>query len=307
MEIIRNLGEMARRHHPVVAIGNFDGVHQGHRAILREAIQCARVAGGSAFALTFDPLPASLLDPAHAPPLIMTPAEKLELLRLSGIDGVIVLDFTAEFSRIPPRDFVRDYLLGRIGARVVVVGHSVSFGHGRAGNAAAMVEFGREFGFDTIVVGPVKIDEMEVSSSKIRLLIQEGDLRRAARLLGRYHFLSGRVVRGRERGRSLGFPTANLESETQCIPADGVYAGRVVLSDGVYPAIANIGLRPTFAEKQRSIEAHLFDFDRDLYGERIKLELVERIRGERRFDSPAALAAQIALDLSRAREILATA
>ncbi len=307
MEIIRDLEALARHPYPVTAIGNFDGVHLGHRAILKTAIDRARAAGGTAFALTFDPLPATLLAPDRAPQLILAPVDKLELLQLSGIDGVIVLNFTLELSLLAPRDFVRDYLRGKIGVREVVVGHSVSFGHNRAGNAAMMVELGREFGFDVDVVGPVKIGGIEVSSTKVRELIGTGDLRAAARLLGRYHFLSGQVVRGRERGRTIGYPTANLASETECIPPDGVYAARVILSDGAYPSIANIGMRPTFSESARSIEAHIFDFTRDIYGTRIKLEPIERIRPERKFDNADALKAQIALDLSKAREILSAA
>jgi len=307
MEIIRDLEALARNPYPVTAIGNFDGVHLGHRAILKAAIDRARAAGGTAFALTFDPLPAKLLVPARAPQLILTPADKLELLRQSGIDGVIVLNFTLELSLLSPRDFVRDYLRGKIGVREVVEGQNFRFGHSRAGTPAVMVELGRELGFDTDVVAPVKIDGIEISSTKVREAITTGDMHRASRLLGRYHFLSGPVVRGRERGRTIGFPTANLASETECIPPDGVYATRVILDDGAHPSITNVGMRPTFAESARSIEAHIFDFTRDIYGQRIKLELVERIRAERKFDTPDALKAQIALDLSKAREILAAA
>jgi riboflavin kinase/FMN adenylyltransferase len=307
MEIIRDLEALARHPYPVTAIGNFDGVHLGHRAILKAAIDRARAAGGTAFALTFDPLPAKLLVPERAPQLILTPEDKLELLRLSGIDGVIVLNFTLELSMLSPRDFIRDYLLGKIGAREVVVGHSVSFGHNRAGNAAVMVELGREFGFDTTVVGPVKVGGIEVSSTKVREMIRGADLRNSAKLLGRYHFIHGPVIHGRERGRAIGFPTANVESETECIPPDGVYATRVVLDDGAYGSITNIGMRPTFSEKARTIEAHIFNFDRDIYGQRVKIDLIERIRPERKFDSAEALKNQIALDLSKAREILAAA
>jgi riboflavin kinase / FMN adenylyltransferase len=307
MEIIHDLDAMTRHPYPVVTPGNFDGVHLGHRAILKAAIDRARAAGGTAFALTYDPLPAKLLVPDRAPRLILVPEDKLELLRLSGLDGVIVVNFTRELSMIEPRDFVRDYFLGRIGAREVVIGHSVNFGHNRAGNAPVMVELGREFGFDTTVVGPVKVAGIEVSSTKVRELITTGEVRAAAKLLGRYHFLHGRVVRGRERGRTIGFPTANLESETECLPPDGVYATRVILGDGAFGSITNLGMRPTFAETARSIEAHIFDFNRDIYGERIKLELIERIRPEKKFDSAEALKNQIALDLARAKEILASA
>lgn len=306
MEIIRNVDQLPPHAHPVVALGNFDGVHLGHRAILKAAIDRARAAAdGTAFALTFDPLPAKVLAPERAPRLILAPEDKLELLRASGIDGVIVIAFTPALSRLSPAEFVREYLLGKIGAREVVVGHSVSFGHARAGNAEVMTALGRQMGFATIVVGPVTVEGAVVSSTRVRELIAAGDMRTAARLLGRNHFLSGAVVHGRERGRTIGFPTANLDPATECLPPDGVYATRVLLPDGAFPSITNIGMRPTFGEPGRTIEAHIFNFDRDIYGARIRLELVERIRGERKFDSGQALAAQIAEDLKRVKEILA--
>jgi len=305
MEIIRNIEALAPHPHPVVALGNFDGVHLGHRAILKTAIDRARAASGTAFALTFDPMPAKVLAPARAPQLILAPEDKLELLRDSGIDGVIMLAFTVALSRLAPADFVREYLLGKIGAREVVVGHSVSFGHARAGNAGVMTELGRRMGFATVVVGPVTAADAVVSSTRVRELIAAGEMRRVAELLGRVHFLSGTVVHGRERGRTIGFPTANLESATECLPPDGVYATRVVLPEGAFASITNIGMRPTFAEPARTIEAHIFNFGRDIYGAKIRLEIVERIRGERKFESGEALAAQIAEDLKRAKEILA--
>ncbi len=305
MEVIRELHLLPVLDHPVLALGNFDGVHLGHRAILKAAIDRAHGARGKAFALTFDPLPAKVLAPQRAPLMLMTTEDKLEYLRDSGLDGVLVLPFDLALSRLAPRDFVHDYLLVKLGAEAVVVGHSVSFGHKRAGNAAVMVELGREFGFETVVVGPVKVGGVEVSSTKVREVIAAGDLTQAARLLGRYHFLRGKVVHGRERGRTIGFPTANLDSETECIPPDGVYATRVVLPEGAYPSITNIGMRPTFQETARSIEAHIFDFNRDIYDRTIKLEIIERVRPERKFESADALGKQIASDLNRAKEILA--
>jgi riboflavin kinase/FMN adenylyltransferase len=259
----------------------------------------------TAFVLTFDPTPAKVLSPERAPRLILTPEDKLEMLRRSGIDGVVVVNFTPELSRLGPAEFVRDYILGKLGARSVVVGHSVSFGHRREGNAEVMVELGRKMGFETDVVGPITVQGGVVSSTRIRELITAGELPEAARLLGRDHFLSGTVVRGRERGRTIGFPTANIDSATECLPPDGVYATRLVLADGAFASITNIGMRPTFAEVARTVEAHVFDFNRDIYGIQVRLDLVERIRGERKFDSGQALAEQIAQDLKRAREILA--
>jgi riboflavin kinase/FMN adenylyltransferase len=307
MRVIRDLDELGWPSRPVVALGNFDGVHIGHQAILNAAIARAQSHGGTAYALTFDPLPAKLLAPQRAPRLILTPEDKSELLRLSGIDGVIVLPFTLELSRLTPRAFALEYLRGRIGAKAVVVGHSVSFGHNRAGNATVMRALGEELGFDVAVVGPIRTGTVEVSSTAVREAIVAGDLPRAAVMLGRNHFLSGPVVHGRERGRTIGFPTANVQCRTECLPPDGVYASRIVLADGSYPSITNIGMRPTFAEPERTFEAHIFDFARDIYDQEVRLELIERIRPERKFASGQELAAQIAADFKRAKEILATA
>ena len=304
MEIIRDLNSLGPYPFPVVALGNFDGVHVGHQAILRIAIEHARAAGGSALALTFDPLPAKVLNPDRAPRLILTPEDKHELLRSFGLDSVIVLTFSRELSMLTPEEFVREYLRRRIGARVVVVGHNVSFGHARAGNAVVMRQLGGEFGFETSVVGPIERDGIVVSSTQVREMIAAGNMQRTAILLGRPHFLRGPVVHGRERGRTIGFPTANIQSRTECLPPDGVYATRLVLEDGAYPSITNIGMRPTFNEPQRTIEAHIFDFSRDIYGREVMLEIAERIRPERKFESAQALAAQIASDLQRAKEIL---
>ncbi|MGA2409306.1 MAG: bifunctional riboflavin kinase/FAD synthetase [Candidatus Binataceae bacterium] len=305
MEITRD-PEMLRAYvSPVVAIGNFDGVHAGHQAILKQATDEAKALKGGAFALTFDPLPARVLAPERAPRLILTPEDKLELLRGSGLDAVLVLEFTLALSRLTPREFVREYLVDRIGARTVVVGHSVSFGNQRAGNAAVMEELGREFGFKTRVVGPITVGKLEASSTRVREAVTEGDMAVAAKLLGRHHFVRGPVVHGRERGRTIGFPTANIRSRTELLPPDGVYATKIILPDGsVHGSITNIGMRPTFAEPERTIEAHIFDFNRDIYDQDVKLELIERIRPEKKFESGAALAAQIASDVQRAKAIV---
>jgi riboflavin kinase / FMN adenylyltransferase len=305
MEIIRDLDSLRPYPFPVIALGNFDGVHIGHQTILRAAIDRAQGKGGSALAVTFDPLPSKVLNPSRSPRLIMTPEDKHELLRRFGLDGVIVLTFSRELSMLSPEEFVREYLRRRIGACAVVVGHNVSFGHARAGNAQVMRRLGRELGFETMVVGPIEREGIAVSSTQVRQMISAGEMKRAATLLGRPHFLHGPVVHGRERGRTIGFPTANIQSRTECLPPDGVYATRVVLEEGSYPSITNIGMRPTFGEPARTIEAHIFNFNRDIYGREVKLQVADRIRPERKFDSAQALAAQISSDLQRAKEILA--
>jgi riboflavin kinase / FMN adenylyltransferase len=305
MEIIRDLDSIRPFAFPIIALGNFDGVHIGHQTILRAAIDRAQATGGSALAVTFDPLPAKVLNPNRAPRLIMTAEDKHELLSRFGLHGVIVLTFSRELSMLSPEEFVREYLQRRIGARMVVVGHNVSFGHARAGNAEVMQRLGHDLGFETIVVGPIEREGIAVSSTQVRQMISGGEMKRVAALLGRSHFLRGPVVHGRERGRAIGFPTANIQSRTECLPPDGVYATQVVLEEGRYPSITNIGMRPTFGEPERTIEAHIFNFNRDIYGREVKLEVAERIRPERKFESAQALAAQIASDLQRAKEILA--
>lgn len=304
MPVIRDLSKLVGARAAVVALGNFDGVHLGHQALLQAARERARTIGGAAYALTFDPLPAKILAPDRAPRLLMTSDNRFDLLQHSGLDGVIVLEFTIALSRVTPAEFAAQFLRERIGAHTVVVGHNVSFGHNRAGDAATMSALGRKLGFDTIVVGPVRLDSHEVSSSEIRDAITAGDLRAAAAMLGRPHFLSGPVIHGRERGRTIGFPTANLGVRTECLPPDGVYATRIVIDGERFPSITNIGMRPTFAEPERTFEAHIFDFDRDIYDREVRLELLERIRPERKFASGAELAAQIKADLAQARAIL---
>jgi riboflavin kinase / FMN adenylyltransferase len=305
MEIIRNIDQLPPHPHPVVALGNFDGVHLGHRAILKTAIDRARAASGTAFALTFDPLPAKVLAPARAPRLILAPEDKLELLRASGIDGVIVIAFTAALSQLTPAAFVRDYLLGKIGAREVVVGHSVSFGHARAGNAEVMAELGRRMGFETVVVGPVTVEGAVVSSTRMRELIAAGEMRTVARLLGRNHFLSGTVVHGRERGRTIGFPTANVGLGEHLRPRFGVYAVRALVEGKWRDAVANLGRRPTFGKLQENFEVHLFDFSGDLYGHTLRVALVDFIRPEMKFAGLDQLKAQIAADGQAAKTVLA--
>jgi riboflavin kinase/FMN adenylyltransferase len=303
--IVRDPSELSGEPYPVIALGNFDGVHLGHQAILRTAREHAVEAGGRCFALTFDPAPAKVLFPSQAPALITTPEDKLDLLCQTGLDGVLVMNFTRELSMLAPVEFVRQHLVGKIGAREVVVGRTFTFGHDRAGDAEVMRKLGRQFDFGTTVVDSLVVDGVEVSSTKVREAIAAGDMRRVARMLGRAHFLSGVVVAGRGRGGKIGVPTANLASDTECVPSNGVYAARVVVEGSVFPAIANIGIRPTFGEAERAIEAHLLGYAGDLYGLRLRLELIERVRGERKFESAEDLTRQIARDIDYAKKVLA--
>jgi riboflavin kinase/FMN adenylyltransferase len=291
----------------VIAPGNHDGVHLGHQALLQAAQSYGRAHGLRTVALTFDPHPSSVLAPERAPASLTTVARRSELLLKAGADEVVVQPFTREFANLDAEQFLQG-LVDR-GAHALVVGPDFRFGRGRAGDVAMLKEFGARRGLHAIVVPPVLIDGQRVSSSAVRDAIAAGDVTRASTLLGHVHELSGRVERGHQRGRGLGFPTANLENEPVLHPADGVYAAvaRVLDREPRKPiwAVANIGPRPTF-EAGRSVEVHLFDFDGDLYGAQLRVGLVERIRSQRKFPSPQELVAQIKMDCEAARATLRT-
>lgn len=290
---------------PAVTVGNFDGVHLGHRELVARTVSEARGAGGTAVVLTFDPHPARLLTPARAPRELTTLPQKEELLAGLGIDRLAVVPFTRELAALPADAFVRDVLVGALGARIVVVGEPFRFGHRKQGDVARLAALGGELGFAVRALAPVLQGGEPVSSSRVREALRVGDVGTARALLGRPHFVDGRVVRGDGRGRTLGVPTANLEPENEVVPARGVYAGRCRLADGAERlAVVNVGRRPTFGGGRIRVEAHLLDFDGDLDGTRIRLVFEARLRGERRFAGPEALVAQIRRDVARARALV---
>jgi riboflavin kinase/FMN adenylyltransferase len=296
----------ARRGTTLVAIGNFDGVHVGHRAVLAKARELAVGAGLSLVVLTFDPHPAEVLGRGRQPTL--TPLErKVELLcRLDPELRIVVEPFTRELSLMGARAFVEDLLLGALGAKIVVVGENFRFGRGREGDLSLLESLGKELGFEACALELECDGEGPISSSRIRAAIQAGDLHEAERLLGRPHAVSGNVERGAGRGRTIGVPTANMTAMSEAIPPHGVYA---CLVDKLVPqarvqrlgtGVANIGNRPTVGEGF-ALEVHVFDFHGDLYGQRLRLHLVERIRDVRRFESLDALKDQIRSDVVQAR------
>jgi len=286
-------------------LGNFDGVHVGHREILRRAMTAARADGARAGLLTFHPHPVTVLAPDKAPPLIVPAGGKLRLLAETGLDFVWMVRFSKDFAKLSPGGFIREYVMSRVGLVGMVVGYNVSFGKDRAGDSALLVEIGRKLDFRVEIVGPVTQDGLRVSSTEVRKALLRGEVAVAARLLGRPHRLWGRVAHGFQRGRELGFPTANIEPSGGLVPLDGVYAVRVGGLDREHLGIANIGYKPTFGGTARGLEVHLFGFDGDLYRRRLRVEFVERLRGEVRFASADELARQIGRDVERAREILA--
>lgn len=289
-----------------MTLGNHDGVHLGHRALLAAARERAGREGLTVTAVTFDPHPSMVLAPDRAPPLLTTMARRRELLLALGADEVTVLRFDRELASTSPEAFAEEVLVGRLAAESVVVGPDFRFGRGRAGDVAALGALGAAHGFDVITVPPVTLDGEAVSSTRVRAALARGEVRDAARLLGRVHDVDGSVVRGDGRGRSIGVPTANLDCDPILLPADGVYAVvvRVHGERELLRGVANLGVRPTFAAG-RSVEVHLFDVDRDLYDARVRVGFVERLRAEQRFDGVEALKAQIARDAERARASLA--
>jgi riboflavin kinase / FMN adenylyltransferase len=293
---------------PAVTVGNFDGVHRGHAALVSAAVAWARGHDAEAVVLTFDPHPARVLAPGRAPAALTTPAQKEELLAGLGVDRLAVVGFDAGVARLSAEEFCRRVLAGAIGARHVVVGESFRFGRDREGDAARLAAVGEGLGFSVRPLPPVLERGAPVSSSRVREALLAGDVREASSLLGRPYFVDAPVVRGDGRGRAIGVPTANLEPENEILPARGVYAARCRVPGATWcDAVVNLGHRPTFGGGHPTVEAHLIGFDGDLYGTRVRLEFHERLRGEERFAGPEALVARIRDDVARARSLLSTA
>jgi riboflavin kinase/FMN adenylyltransferase len=293
---------------PAVTVGNFDGVHLGHQSLAAETVRQARAGGGTAVALTFDPHPSRVLSPDRAPATLMTLDQREEALAALGVDRLAVLPFTFELSRESAADFARNVLRDAMGARVVVVGEGFRFGRSREGDLAGLTRLGRSLGFDVVGVAPVIHEGAPISSTRIREALARGAVAPARRMLGQRFFVDGAVVRGFGRGRTIGLPTANLAVVNETLPARGVYAGwcRELTDAGAArrPAVVNIGHRPTFGAGALSVEAHLLDFEGDLYGRALRVEFEERLREERPFDGAEALLRQVRDDIGRARRLL---
>lgn len=306
MEIVRGLESYPPDSPPsVVALGAFDGIHLAHQKILATARERARALGVIALALTFEPHPLVVLQPERAPIPITEPSENLARIAAQGVDVTVVVPFTLEFSLIEAEAFVRDVLCHRLKAREVVVGFNHTFGRGARGDARLLVELGSKYGFVVRVIPPLSVDGVAVSSSAIRAALGAGDVARARRFLGRPYTVRGRVLRGKGRGRQLGFPTANLKPERELILAPGVYAARATWEEGSAGAVVNVGVRPTFGEGEYWVEAYLLEFSDDLYDKVLALDFLERIRPEQKFPDAEALRAQVARDVARAAQLLA--
>jgi riboflavin kinase / FMN adenylyltransferase len=295
----------------VVTIGKFDGVHRGHQRIVERAAQAGKERGLPVVVITFDPLPDEVVRPGSHPPFLCSARRRAELLSGLGADAVFVLPFTLKFSRLDPDEFVRTVLVERLHAAMVVVGEDFRYGHKAAGDVALLANLGEKYDFSVEGMPLLIADGATISSTSIRHMLDDGDVEAAAKALGRPHRVEGIVVRGHQRGRALGFPTANLETPPHtAIPADGIYAGWLASLDddgretGRWPAAVSIGTNPTFGEGERTVEAYALDrTDLDLYGVHAAIDFTARLRGTLRFDSVNALVQQMRRDVEQAREL----
>lgn len=297
---------------PVLTVGNFDGIHLGHRAILETVVARARALEGQAVVYTFEPHPRKVLQPDRAPGLLITLEQKLELLEAAGVDVAVVEPFSLEFAKTPADRFVREILHERVQPLEVYVGYDFHFGHDREGSMRMLTELGPRLGFAVTIIPEVTMDQGDVNSTRIREVLGKGRVEQANAMLGRPYAVRGSVVKGEQRGRVLDFPTANLEAENEVLPALGVYAGFLTLLDqgtpaagSRWPAVTNVGRRPTFEDAGSVVvEAHCLDFDGDLYGSRVDVSFLHHLREERRFDGVDALRAQIRADVETGRRLL---
>ncbi len=307
MEIVRNIQKISRDLNSVVTVGVFDGVHIAHREILKRMEEEKKKTGARTLLVTFDPHPQEILRPGEKFQILTTIDERIELLKEYELDIVFVVNFTLEFSNISAEEFCKDIMLEKIGLKKVIVGYNHAFGKNREGNPEKLKEFGKKYGFDVEIIPQLLVENIPVSSSKVRAILDNGDVKLASKLLGRYYFINGIVVKGSGRGKELGIPTANIEpnSRRKLIPKNGVYVVRVTIDRKNYYGVMNIGYRPTFElDSERVMEVHIFDFDEEIYFKHIKVEFIERLRDEMKFSSPRELVEQIKRDKEEALEII---
>ncbi|MFW5499654.1 MULTISPECIES: bifunctional riboflavin kinase/FAD synthetase [unclassified Maridesulfovibrio] len=288
-----------------VTIGNFDGVHKGHQKLISSTCKKARANGLASVVVTFDPHPLRVLVNSKTPPFITLTSQKLELIALHKPDIILALNFTKEMAALSPEEFIQQYLIEPLGMKEMVVGYDYALGKGRSGNYETIVKLGQKHEYGVERLDPVIINDAVVSSSRIRDMVSEGNVWDVRPLLGRFYQVRGEVVHGMNRGgRLLGFPTANIKLEDELFPKKGVYAIRVEVEGKVLPGVANIGKNPTFGNEALSVEAHILDFSKDIYGKDIRVHFIQRIRSEKKFNGLDELKERIGIDIGLAREIL---
>ncbi len=302
MIIFESLDISERFSSPVLTIGNYDGVHIGHKTIIEQVKEKARLMGGTSMLMTFDPHPLTVVRPDAFIGLISPVPLKKRLIEECGIDVLIIAPFTEEFRRVEPEDYVKDILVGRLGIKGLIVGYDFRFGKQGKGDVDLLRRLSDTYGFFFEVVEPITLGGEKIGSNRIRHMIQEGETERAIAFLGRPYMMTGRVVKGFGRGRELGFPTINIESAFQLVPKTGVYSTEIETGKGRFCSVTNIGYNPTFGGKELSIETYILDFSGDLYGQEVTLSFCRRIRNETKFGSVDELKERIAMDVRMTRE-----
>jgi len=306
MQVLRSISELSRLPGPLfLAIGVFDGVHLGHQAVISTSARHAREAGGTPVVVTFDPHPAKVLRPNDAPHLLTATQHKIALIRDLGVAHLLVLCFDRQFAATAPDEFVRQLVTNSRPLREICVGHEWSFGKGRAGNLALLKRLGTTYDFDVVGVQAVTVNGEVVSSTAIRRAVAGGDLIQATKMLGREYTILGTVKAGQKLGRKLGFPTANLSAHSEQFPPNGVYLAEARLGGNLYRGVANLGYRPTVSagDPERLLELHLFDMNKDIYGQEIEVRFLRYLRPEQTFENVEALVAQISRDVAQARKL----
>ncbi len=304
MQVLRSIPELSQLQGPLfLAIGVFDGVHLGHQAVISTSARHAAEAGGTPVVVTFDPHPAKVLRPEKAPRLLTATQHKIQLIRDLGVEHLLVVRFDAEFAATAPEEFVHQLVAASKPLREICVGHEWSFGRNRAGNLALIQKLGAQDHFDVVGIQEVSVNGTIISSTAIRQAVEDGELEKAAEMLGREYTILGTVERGAQLGRQLGFPTANLSAHSEQFPPNGVYAAEAKLGGEVFRGVVNLGYRPTVASEtpQRLLELHLFDLDRDIYGQDVEVRFTRYLRPEQKFANLDELKAQIARDVAQAR------
>ncbi len=317
MRIIRELNKKLNHPNPVVTIGNFDGVHLGHQKIFKRVVEKAKEINGTPMAITFEPHPVRVLAPERGLKMLTTFEDKVKLISSNGIKVLICISFSKEFARTDPDDFIKNMLIDKIGAEWVIVGHNYAFGKGKKGTTALLRRRGKKYGFGVSVVRYAKVYDDIVSSSRVRSLLLRGRVCEASKMLGKAYHIEGTVIKGAGRGLTLlHTPTANIATPNELVPKEGVYAVKVSIGNRqeaigkrkeceIYDGVANIGKNPTFGDVPMSYEVHIFDFSRDLLGEKIKIHFIDRIRDEKKFSGISELEEHIKKDMEKAKQILA--
>jgi riboflavin kinase/FMN adenylyltransferase len=310
MKVYRSLAELPVIKNAIVTQGTFDGVHAAHKVIIHKVKELAAKHQGETVLITFDPHPRMVLFPDdHGLKLLHTLEEKIEALESEGVDHLIIIPFTKEFSRLTSMQFIRDIMVNKIGTKVLVIGYNHRFGKNREGSFEHLKEYSSLYGFEVEEIPEHDIDEVSVSSTRIRKALNEGDVKQAAKYLGKYYVISGMVIKGRQLGRTIGFPTANIKVDNinKQIPADGVYAVKVFINSRTILGMLNIGVRPTVDGLTHAVEVHLFDFNEDLYNTTLSVAFVDKLRNEMKFENLQALTNQLESDKLHALAILSTA